>query len=146
MANTQELQGHWNQIRGQVKEKWGALTDDDLTIQDGNVDQVIGRIQQRTGESREAIERFLDGLTSRASSGVAQAAETARQYAQRAGNYMQDAGQHMRQGYDQAYDMASQQYGMAEDFVRERPGQSVAAAFGMGIVVGVLVGLALRSR
>jgi uncharacterized protein YjbJ (UPF0337 family) len=52
--NTQEIQGHWDQIRGKVKEKWGQLTDDDLRIVGGNVDQVIGRIEQKTGEARRS--------------------------------------------------------------------------------------------
>ena len=51
MVNTQEIQGSWNRIKGQVKEKWGNLTDDDLQIQGGNLDQLIGKIQKKTGES-----------------------------------------------------------------------------------------------
>lgn len=146
MINVQELQGQWNRIRGELKQRWGALTDDDLTFQEGNVDQLIGRIQQRTGESREAIEQFLDDLASRTSSGVEQMGEAARHYARQAGAYMQDTGERLRQSYGQAYGMARERYGMAEDYVRQRPGQSVATAFGLGLVVGVVVGLALRSR
>ena len=74
--NAQELQGQWNRLRGQVKEKWGQLTDDDLQIQGGNIDQLVGRIQQKTGEGREAIEKFLNDLTSRGGSAVAQATES----------------------------------------------------------------------
>src|SRR5437763_3436513 len=84
--NAQELQGQWNKLRGQVKERWGQLTDDDLQIQGGNVDQLVGRIQQRTGESREAIERFLTDLTSRGASAVAQATEAVSNFAQQAGD------------------------------------------------------------
>ena len=43
MINAQELQGQWNQIRGQVKQKWGQLTDDDLQIHGGNIDQLVGK-------------------------------------------------------------------------------------------------------
>ena len=64
MVNTQVLQGQWNQVRGQLKKKWGQLTDDDLRLSNGNIDQVIGRIQHKTGEAREAVESFLDELTS----------------------------------------------------------------------------------
>ena len=39
--NAQELQGQWNNLRGQVKQKWGQLTDDDLQIHQGNVDQLV---------------------------------------------------------------------------------------------------------
>lgn len=133
--NAQEIQGNWNRIRGQVKEKWGQLTDDDLTIQGGNVDQLIGRIQQRTGEGREAIESFLGDLSARGSSVL----EGAREYANQ-------AGERLREGYSSVAGEARDRYLMAEDMVRHNPGQSVAAAFGVGLVVGLVVGLALRSR
>lgn len=139
MINAQEIQGRWNQIRGQVKERWGQLTDEDLTIQGGNLDELIGRIQQRTGEAREAIEQFLGSLTSRSASGVAQVAERAREVASQAGD-------RLRAGYSQFGEAARERYERAEDLVRHRPGQSVAAAFGMGLLVGVVVGLAFRPR
>jgi len=145
MINAQELQGQWNQVRGKVKEKWGQLTDDDLALQGGNVDQLIGRIQQRTGVAREQVEKFLDDLTSKGGSAVAGVAEAARGYAQQAGEYLGQAGGRLREGYGQMADQAGRRYEMAEDMVRQNPGQSVAAAFGLGLVVGVVVGLALRS-
>src|SRR4051794_25131707 len=144
--NAQELQGQWTKLRGQVKQKWGQLTDDDLQIQGGNVDQLIGRIQQKTGEGREAIEKFLGDLTSRGAGTVSQVAEAAREYTQHARDFASQAGGRLREGYNQAGDMARQRYEMAEDMVRRNPGQSVAAAFGFGLVLGVVVGLALRSR
>ncbi len=64
MVNTQVLQGQWNQVRGQLKKKWGQLTDDDLRFNNGNIDQLVGKIQHKTGEAREAIEQYLDELTS----------------------------------------------------------------------------------
>lgn len=137
--NAQELQGQWNQIRGKVKEKWGQLTDDDLNVGSGNFDQVIGKIQQRTGEGREAIEKFFGTLTSGGSSAVSQAAEKARDFAA-------NAGERFRDGYGQASDFARERYEQAEDVVRHRPAQSVAAAFGIGLVVGLVVGIAVRSR
>jgi uncharacterized protein YjbJ (UPF0337 family) len=137
--NAQELQGQWNKIRGQVKERWGQLTDDDLMIQGGNVDQLVGRIQQKTGEGREAIEKFLGELTSRGGSAVASATEAVRGYTQQAAGRLRDQ-------YGDIADRAGEYYGQAEDVVRHNPGQSVAAAFGVGLVVGVVIGLALRSR
>jgi len=137
--NAQELQGQWTKLRGQVKEKWGQLTDDDLQIQGGNVDQLIGRIQQKTGECREAIERFLTELTSRGSSTITQAAEAVGQYAQQAGG-------RIREHYGDIADAAREKYDTAQDIVRHNPSQSVAAAFGVGLVAGLIVGLALRSR
>jgi uncharacterized protein YjbJ (UPF0337 family) len=148
--NVQQLQGSWNKLRGQVKEKWGNLTDDDLTIRDGNMDQVIGKIQQKTGESREAIEDFLNKLTSKGASAVSQVAEVAGQYAQQAGEYAQHAGQQIRDTVRDQYQNVAEQanygYERAQGVVRSNPTQSVAVAFGIGLGLGVMVGLAMRSR
>jgi len=122
-----------------VKEHWGQLTDDDLQIHGGNVDLLVGRIQQRTGETRDAIERFLTDLTGRGSSAIAQAAETVGQYAQ-------NAGERLRDRYGDFSDQARQRYDDAQDLVRHNPAQSMATAFGVGLVAGLIVGLALRSR
>jgi uncharacterized protein YjbJ (UPF0337 family) len=137
--NAQELQGQWNRLRGQVRERWGQLTDDDLQIQGGNVDQLVGRIQQRTGETGEAVERFLNDLTARGSSAVAQASETF-------GHYAHQAGERLRERYGDFADQARDRFDSARDVVRENPSQSLAAAFGIGLLAGLIVGLALRSR
>ena len=139
MVKTQELQGSWNRLKGRVKEKWGTLTDDDLHILGGNVDEVVGKIQQKTGETREAIEEFLNNLTARSASAISQAAETAGQYAQRTGHQVGDM-------YQRIADHAGDGYERVERTFRHNPTQSVAASFGVGFVLGVLVGLALRSR
>jgi uncharacterized protein YjbJ (UPF0337 family) len=146
MVNVQELQGSWNQIRGQLKKKWGQLTDDDLSVGAGNVDMLVGRIQQKTGESREAIERFLSSAASGTSSAVSQAAETAREYAQQAGSYVRSAGDRMREGYGHLADEAREQVDRAQDVVRHNPAESLAVAFGFGIALGLVVGMAVRSR
>jgi len=137
--NAQELQGQWNKVRGQVKERWGQLTDDDLQIHGGNVDQLVGRIQQRTGETRDAVEKFLTDLTGRGSSAVAQATEAV-------SNYAQHAGERLRDRYGDLADQARERYDYAQDMVRHNPGQAVATAFGIGLVAGLIVGLALRSK
>ncbi len=54
--NTLEIKGDWNIIKGQLKQKWAKLTDDDLEFIEGQQDELLGRIQKRTGESREAVE------------------------------------------------------------------------------------------
>src|SRR3954452_5803680 len=112
--NAQELQGQWNKLKGQVKERWGQLTDDDLQMQGGNVDQLVGRIQQRTGETRESIERYLTDLTSRGSSAVAQPAEAV-------SNYAQQAGDRLRYRYGDLADQARDRLDYAQDVVRHNP-------------------------
>ena len=54
------MKGKWNQIKGDIKRKWGKITDDDLLQAEGNMDKLIGTIQQRTGEQRDAIRQWLD--------------------------------------------------------------------------------------
>ena len=137
--NTQELQGQWNKLRGQVKEKWGQLTDDDLQIHGGNVDQLIGKIQQKTGEGREAVEKFLTELTSKAAPAISQAAGAV-------GEFAKQAGDRFRDQYGNLSDQAREKLEYGQDLVRHNPAQSVAAAFGVGLVAGLIVGLALRSR
>jgi uncharacterized protein YjbJ (UPF0337 family) len=146
MINTQVVQGQWNQIRGLIKQKWGELTDDDLAVGAGDVDQLVGRIQQRTGENRTAIEQFIEELTERGSAGVAQVAERARQLAHEAGSFVQGAGERMRENYHQLSQGARERIEFAEDLVRHNPAPSVALAFGCGLMLGVIVGLAVRSR
>ena len=58
--NAQEIQGQWNKLRGQVKEKWGQLTDDDLTAAAGRRDQLAGKLRERYGYGKEQAERELD--------------------------------------------------------------------------------------
>ena len=57
--NTLELKGNWNIIKGKLKRKWASLTDDDLRYTEGAETELIGRIQKRTGQTREAVERVL---------------------------------------------------------------------------------------
>jgi uncharacterized protein YjbJ (UPF0337 family) len=139
MVNTQVLQGQWNQVRGQLKKRWGQLTEDDLKFANGNLDQLVGRIQNKTGEAREAIESFLDEMTSQGASAVSQAAESVKNYA----GYASDQ---VRDGYNRISDQLGRRYEASQDLIRENPARTVATAFGVGVVLGVVVGLALRSR
>jgi len=60
--NTLEIKGDWNITKGKLKEKWAKLTDDDLRYVDGQQDELLGRIQKRTGETREAVEKAVKGF------------------------------------------------------------------------------------
>lgn len=128
MINQQTLAGHWNEVRGKIQEKWGQLTDDDLRTFNGNVDQLIGRIQQRTGETRDAIEEFLGEI---ADEGSDMMGAVRRRVQETAGQVAEG----MREGYSEA-----------ERVVQERPGQAVALAFGLGLLAGVGVTLLLRDN
>ena len=56
---TLEIKGDWNITKGKLKQKWALLTDDDLRYVEGKQDELVGRIQKRTGEAREAIEKTI---------------------------------------------------------------------------------------
>ncbi|HLF62954.1 MAG TPA: CsbD family protein [Saprospiraceae bacterium] len=58
-GKTWNLQGNWNMIRGKLKQQYAGLTDDDLQYVEGKEDELLGRIQRRTGKSRKEIEDFI---------------------------------------------------------------------------------------
>jgi len=54
--NKDIIEGKWKEMRGQIKEWWGKLTDDDLDQAGGNADQIVGLIQQKYGYTRQRAE------------------------------------------------------------------------------------------
>ena len=129
--NVQGLQGHWNQLKGEVKKRWGQLTEDDLAWSGGNIDQLVGRIQQRTGETRGAIENYLDQLLGQGSSSVSSAVESV-------GSYARDLSHRFRDHYDQVSERAHEGYATMRDHVSRNPVQWLAIAFGVGVLTGLL--------
>ena len=59
------LSGKWKQLKGEIKRRWGRLTDDDLTEVEGEWDKLVGKVQERYGHERDRIERELDEVCSR---------------------------------------------------------------------------------
>ncbi len=55
--NKDQADGNWKQFKGKVKEKWGKLTDDDLTVIEGKRDQLVGKIQEKYGYQKEQAEK-----------------------------------------------------------------------------------------
>ena len=95
---------------------------------EGNIEQMVGRIQQKTGEGCEAIENFFSALASRGSSAVAQGANSV-------GRYAHEFGDKVRGRYD-----------TMEEIVKHDPAKSIALVFGIGVVTGLIAGLAIRRR
>ena len=54
------VEGNWKQVKGKVKEKWGNLTDDDLTAINGQRDQLEGKIQERYGLAKDKVRKDVD--------------------------------------------------------------------------------------
>ena len=56
------LKGHWNEIKGKLKQKYGQLTDDDLTFAEGKEEELLGRLQKRLGKSKEDVRAEIERL------------------------------------------------------------------------------------
>jgi uncharacterized protein YjbJ (UPF0337 family) len=61
--NWDRVEGQWKQSTGKIKEKWGKLTDDDITTINGKRDQLAGKIQERYGIAKDAAEKQIDEFT-----------------------------------------------------------------------------------
>ncbi|HZH71501.1 MAG TPA: CsbD family protein [Mariniphaga sp.] len=57
-----EIKGNWNVLKGKLKQKYGDLSDNDLTYTEGKEDELVGRIQKATGKTREEVIREIRSL------------------------------------------------------------------------------------
>ncbi|MDO1500300.1 CsbD family protein [Winogradskyella maritima] len=60
--NDNQLEGKWKQVKGNFKSKYGELTDDDTTHAEGEFDQMLGRLQEKLGKTKEEIKDEIDKL------------------------------------------------------------------------------------
>jgi len=58
--NNDQLKGQWTQFRGELKKKWGKLTDDDLLQIEGNYDKLVGKVQERYGDKKEEVLKWAN--------------------------------------------------------------------------------------
>lgn len=139
MTDQPILEGDWTEIKGKLRQRWEQLTDEDLPQIRADAEQIIGIIQRRTGQSRDAIERHLQQLSGSTASAIGTAAGAVYDYTQHASQAVQhrakEAAGQVRAGYSEA-----------ERFVRDRPGESLLLCFGAGLITGVVIALSLRSR
>lgn len=56
------VKGNWNQLKGKIKQQYANLTDDDLLYEEGKEDELYGRIQKKTGKTKEEIKSWIDKL------------------------------------------------------------------------------------
>jgi uncharacterized protein YjbJ (UPF0337 family) len=61
IMNWDRVEGNWKQFKGQVQQKWGKLTDDDLDVIEGKRTELAGRLQQRYGYAKDEAEKNIDG-------------------------------------------------------------------------------------
>jgi uncharacterized protein YjbJ (UPF0337 family) len=58
--NDDVFKGKWHQLKGEVKSRWGKLTDDDVDRAEGDAEKLIGRVQERYGYQRDQATREVD--------------------------------------------------------------------------------------
>ena len=59
-ALTDKIKGNWNELKGKLKQQYASLTDDDLLYVEGKEDELIGKLQQKLGKTREEIAKALE--------------------------------------------------------------------------------------
>jgi uncharacterized protein YjbJ (UPF0337 family) len=74
--NKDQLQGKWHQMKGAAKAQWGKLTNDDLDEIDGNVERLIGIVQERYGYAREQAEKDVAEFQRRHAAAAEEASRT----------------------------------------------------------------------
>jgi len=62
MSTKLQIKGNWNEVKGKLKQKYGQLTDDDLTFAQGKEDELLGRLQQRLGKDKEELRRTIEQM------------------------------------------------------------------------------------
>ncbi|WP_426670745.1 CsbD family protein [Mucilaginibacter sp. McL0603] len=57
-----QIKGGWNELKGKIKQAYGDLTDDDLVREEGKDDELLGKLQKKTGKSRDDLVKWINSL------------------------------------------------------------------------------------
>ncbi|QDT35306.1 CsbD family protein [Thalassoglobus polymorphus] len=117
MVTREELTGKWEQVQGELIEKWGELSGDTLDQFRGNTEQLVGLIHEKTGVAKEEVQKYVDSTI-----------------------------QNIYGAYEGVSEQMEVQLDHAKDLVRRKPMESLGVALGAGVVTGLLVGLILYPR
>ena len=60
--DTLRIKGNWNQMKGKIKQKYPDLTDDDLMFVTGRENELLGKIQRKTGKSRDEVVSYINSI------------------------------------------------------------------------------------
>jgi uncharacterized protein YjbJ (UPF0337 family) len=142
MLNVEDIRGQWSIIRGKLKEHWGQLTDDDLQVAGGTIDQLIGRIQKKVGAERRVVDEFIEK--------AAKVAPTLQGVQNAAKEKAQEAVEGVRRSYEQVSHQVNQKlhagYDAAGEMVRQKPVESALTTFMIGLFSGLVIAMILRGN
>ena len=57
-----EIKGAWNEVKGKIQKAYADLTEDDLKYEEGNDNEMLGKLQQKTGKGREELVKWINSL------------------------------------------------------------------------------------
>jgi uncharacterized protein YjbJ (UPF0337 family) len=57
-----QMKGNWNEVKGKLKQKYGQLTDDDLTFAEGKEDELLGRLQKKLGRTKDELRSEIEDI------------------------------------------------------------------------------------
>lgn len=133
----------WDEIKGQLKQRYGQLVDDDLTFVEGKGQELLARLGEKLGMSADDLDGMLHELRDNAGGRMDRAREKASELAgevrARASAVASDAKAQAGVAYDQARQRARTLQEDGEECVRQNPRQSLVAALFAGFVVGLLI-------
>jgi uncharacterized protein YjbJ (UPF0337 family) len=139
MVSQEKMSGNWNTVVGKVKEKFGQITHDDLTRVQGNMDQLVGLIERKAGQTREQAEAFLSTCYDKAEDTYKTVADKGQQI------YNQAAGM-FDEGLKQVGQKAGEGLEYAKETVTRRPTESIAVVAGLGVLAGIVIGISMCSK
>ncbi|MDZ4818713.1 MAG: CsbD family protein [Planctomycetota bacterium] len=126
--NIKTVQESWDEVKAKICDRWDKITDRDIQQTRGSVEQLIGMIQLRTGESRSAVVSYLESTVSGGSTLMTSLTDYYHATAETMRDTAQNTMQSIRAGYEEA-----------EEFVEGRPMESVAVSFGAGFIAGAIL-------
>jgi uncharacterized protein YjbJ (UPF0337 family) len=137
MFTREEMKGRWNEVKGRLQEHWAQLTDDDLQQFRGSTNELIGVVQQKTGATRSEIEKFLSDV-------IGEGEVLSHRVSEAAQRYVGEAGDFAKENYDRYAEATRDLSRQVVHNVRRHPGESIAIAFGVGLVAGALMFMGRR--
>ena len=129
------LEGDWKQLRGKAKQRWGQLTDDDLTIIKGRRDQLEGKLQERYGYAKSQARREIEDWYRSTESHLADQIETIRSEIQ---SLASTVGRIANKQLGRAQVKVTGAAHDAEEAITQHPFTAIAIAVGLGFLLGVL--------
>jgi len=153
MTNSQ-LENSWSVLKGKLKQRYGQLADDDLAFAEGKGEELLGRLREKLGISREELDSTLHGLVPAAEEKIEEARTRAEDFSHqirtKAGHLVEDLnhrattfGEAARaQGtadYDEAVQRTRGLWEDGEEYVRTNPRESLLVAVAAGFVAGFIL-------